>query len=74
MANKRALISVTDKSGIVEFGKSLVELGFEIISTGNTHKMLKEAGVEAITIDELTGFPEILDGRVKTLNPYVHGG
>ena len=74
MANKRALISVTDKTGIVEFGKELEKLGYEIISTGNTHKMLSNAGVKAVQIDELTGFPEILDGRVKTLNPYVHGG
>ena len=72
--SKRALISVTDKSGVVEFAKELNNLGYEIISTGNTFKILKENGVNAITIDEVTKFPEMLDGRVKTLNPYIHGG
>lgn len=71
---KRALVSVTDKTGIVEFSKGLEQLGFEIVSTGGTLKALKEAGVKAIAIDEVTGFPEILDGRVKTLHPMVHGG
>jgi phosphoribosylaminoimidazolecarboxamide formyltransferase / IMP cyclohydrolase len=71
---KRALISVTDKSGVVEFAKNLNELGYEIISTGNTFKTLKEEGLSVIQIDEVTNFPEILDGRVKTLNPYIHGG
>ena len=71
---RRALISVTDKSGIVEFAKGLKELGFEIVSTGGTLKKLNSEGVEAIAIDEVTGFPEILDGRVKTLHPLVHGG
>ncbi len=71
---KRALISVSDKTNIVEFAKSLVELDFEIISTGGTFKMLKEAGVSAIEIDEVTKFPECFEGRVKTLNPFVHGG
>lgn len=72
--SKRALVSVTDKSGVVEFCKELNLLGYEIISTGNTFKILKEHGVKAIQIDEVTNFPEILDGRVKTLNPYIHGG
>ncbi|MGL6105849.1 bifunctional phosphoribosylaminoimidazolecarboxamide formyltransferase/IMP cyclohydrolase [Romboutsia sp.] len=72
--SKRALISVTDKSGVVEFAKELNNLGYEVISTGNTFKMLKDNGVSAITIDEVTKFPEMLDGRVKTLNPYIHGG
>jgi len=72
--NKRALISVTNKEGIVDFGRQLVELGYEIVSTGNTYKILTESGVEAIKIDEVTNFPEILNGRVKTLNPYIHGG
>lgn len=72
--SKRALISVTDKTGVVEFGKQLNELGYEIVSTGNTYKKLKEGGVNVITVDEVTGFPEILDGRVKTLNPLIHGG
>ena len=71
---KRALLSVSDKSNIVEFAKSLIGNGYEIISTGGTYKMLKEAGVAAIEIDEVTKFPECFEGRVKTLNPYVHGG
>ena len=70
----RALISVSDKTGIVEFAKDLVALGIEIISTGGTYSKLKEAGVPAIEISELTGFPECLDGRVKTLHPIVHAG
>ncbi|QHQ59677.1 bifunctional phosphoribosylaminoimidazolecarboxamide formyltransferase/IMP cyclohydrolase [Anaerocolumna sedimenticola] len=72
--NMRALISVSDKTGIVEFAKELVLLGIEIISTGGTYNKLKEAGVAAIEISELTGFPECLDGRVKTLHPIVHAG
>jgi len=71
---KRALLSVSDKSNVVEFAASLVNLGFEIVSTGGTFKMLREGGVEAIEIDEVTKFPEMFDGRVKTLNPYIHGG
>ncbi|RDU22570.1 bifunctional phosphoribosylaminoimidazolecarboxamide formyltransferase/IMP cyclohydrolase [Anaerosacchariphilus polymeriproducens] len=70
----RALISVSDKTGIVELAKELVELGVEIISTGGTYNKLKEEGVAAIEISELTGFPECLDGRVKTLHPVVHAG
>lgn len=70
----RALISVSDKTGIVEFAKELVSLGIEIISTGGTYSKLKEEGVAAIEISELTGFPECLDGRVKTLHPTVHAG
>ena len=71
---KRALVSVTNKEGIVEFCKGLEELGSEIVSTGGTLKKLTEAGVKAIAIDDVTGFPEMLDGRVKTLHPMVHGG
>lgn len=71
---KRALISVYDKEGIVEFSNGLKTLGWEIISTGGTSKTLKEAGIEVKEIEDITGFPEILDGRVKTLNPYIHGG
>ena len=71
---KRALVSVTNKDGIVEFCKGLVELDFEIVSTGGTLKKLQEAGINAIAIDDVTGFPEMLDGRVKTLHPMVHGG
>ncbi len=70
----KALISVSDKTGIVEFAKELETLGIEIISTGGTYKKLKENGVNAMEISELTGFPECLDGRVKTLHPKVHAG
>ncbi len=71
---KRALISVSNKSGLVEFARALKELDFEIVSTGGTAKTLREAGVEVIYISEVTGFPEILEGRLKTLHPNVHGG
>ncbi|MBU5292928.1 bifunctional phosphoribosylaminoimidazolecarboxamide formyltransferase/IMP cyclohydrolase [Anaerosalibacter bizertensis] len=71
---KRALISVWDKTGIVDFAKELVDLGWEIISTGGTKKTLKEAGLEVIDISDITGFPEAFDGRVKTLHPNIHGG
>ena len=71
---KRALVSVTNKDGSVEFCKGLEKLGFEIVSTGGTLNKLKEAGINAIAIDEVTKFPEMLDGRVKTLHPMVHGG
>ena len=70
----RALISVSDKTGIVEFAKKLQELGVEIISTGGTHKALENAGIKVIGISEVTGFPECLDGRVKTLHPNIHAG
>ncbi|MDP4181791.1 MAG: bifunctional phosphoribosylaminoimidazolecarboxamide formyltransferase/IMP cyclohydrolase [Bacillota bacterium] len=71
---KRALISVSDKTGIVEFAKELRDMGVEIISTGGTYKTLNDSGVKVINISEITGFPECLDGRVKTLHPKVHGG
>lgn len=71
---KRALISVSDKTGVADFAKGLVENGFEIISTGGTLNHLREAGLACISIEEYTGFPEILEGRVKTLHPKVHGG
>ena len=71
---QRAILSVTDKSGIVEFAKALAELGVELISTGGTARLLRDSGVAAKDISELTGFPEMLDGRVKTLHPKVHGG
>ena len=71
---KRALISVSDKTGIVEFSKELEKLGVEIISTGGTAKALSDAGINVINISDITGFPECLDGRVKTLHPKVHGG
>ena len=70
----RALISVSDKTGIVEFAKDLAALGFEIISTGGTYKLLQEEGIKALEISEVTKFPEMFDGRVKTLNPMIHGG
>lgn len=71
---KRALISVFDKSGIVEFASGLRKLGWEIISTGGTFKTLQDGGLDVIEVEDITDFPEILDGRVKTLNPYIHGG
>jgi len=70
----RAIISVSDKSGVVDFARGLKELGVEVFSTGGTKKALEAAGVKIHSISELTGFPEILDGRVKTLHPAVHGG
>jgi len=74
MKIRRALISVTDKRGIVDFARSLEKLGVEIISTGGTAKVLKENGVRLVPIEEFTGLPEMMDGRVKTLHPKVHGG
>lgn len=74
MKIKRALISVSDKVGIVEFATQLHNMGVEIVSTGGTMKTLKAAGLPVIYVSEVTGFPEIMDGRVKTLNPYIHGG
>ena len=70
----RALISVSDKNGVVEFAQRLRALGWEIIATGGTMKLLRDKGVEVINISDVTGFPEICDGRVKTLHPKVHGG
>ncbi len=73
-AIRRALLSVTDKTGLVEFARELASLGVELVSTGGTAKALRAAGLLVKEIDELTGFPEMLDGRVKTLHPRVHGG
>lgn len=70
----RALISVSDKTGVVDFAQNLRKLGWEVIATGGTMKLLRDSGVEVINISEVTGFPEICDGRVKTLHPNVHGG
>jgi phosphoribosylaminoimidazolecarboxamide formyltransferase/IMP cyclohydrolase len=70
----RALLSVSDKNGIVPFAQGLEKLGWEIVSTGGTYRTLREAGVAVIEIDEVTQFPECFEGRVKTLDPYVHGG
>lgn len=74
MAIKRALISVSDKTGVVEFAKKLSELGVELISTGGTKTLLENSGVPVTGISDVTGFPEIMDGRVKTLHPAVHSG
>ena len=69
----RALISVSDKRGIVSFAEGLIGLGWEIISTGGTAAALHAAGIAVTTVENVTGFPELLDGRVKTLHPAVHG-
>jgi phosphoribosylaminoimidazolecarboxamide formyltransferase/IMP cyclohydrolase len=71
---QRAILSVTDKSGLVEFAEALQEFGVEILSTGGTARMLREGGVTVLDISDFTGFPEMLDGRVKTLHPKVHAG
>src|SRR5437868_6401360 len=71
---RRALISVSDKSELGPFVKGLAALGFEIVSTGGTHRFLLEQGVPVFEISQYTGFPEMMDGRVKTLHPKVHGG
>lgn len=71
---RRALISVSDKSGVVEFARALAERGVALLSTGGTRRLLAEAGVEATEVADHTGFPEIMDGRVKTLHPRIHGG
>lgn len=70
---KRALISVSDKTGLTDFAQGLKDLGYEIISTGGTRRTLENAGIETISISDVTGFPEIMDGRVKSLHPAVHG-
>ena len=73
MKIKRALLSVSDKRGIVEFGKELAAMGVDIISTGGTMKALRDAGVPVTAVQDVTGFPEMMDGRVKTLHPKIHG-
>src|SRR3982075_821520 len=70
----RALISVSDKTGLVDFARALAERGIELVSTGGTRKTLSDAGLKVRDVSELTGFPEMMDGRVKTLHPKVHGG
>src|SRR5918994_2098663 len=70
---ERALLSVSDKSGLIEFAKALVGHGIELVSTGGTAKALKDAGLNVIDVAEVTGFPEMMDGRVKTLHPRAHG-
>ena len=74
MPIKRALLSVSDKTGIVEFARKLHEAGVEIISTGGTMKAIDDAGIPVTYVSDVTKFPEIMDCRVKTLNPYIHGG
>jgi hypothetical protein len=74
MSKKRALISVSDKTGLVELGKELKKLSFEILSTGGTADVLKKAGIPVISVSQVTKFPECLDGRVKTLHPHIHAG
>src|SRR5678816_152910 len=71
---RRALISVSDKTGIVDFARELTHFNVEIISTGGTAKSLRDAGITVRDISDVTGFPEMMDGRVKTLHPHVHGG
>ena len=71
---RRALLSVSDKNGIVELAKGLLEQGVELLSTGGTFKLIKEAGLAVTEVSEHTGFPEMMDGRVKTLHPKIHGG
>ena len=73
-AQRRALLSVSDKQGIVEFARSLLDLSFELISTGGTARALRDAGIPVTDVSAVTGFPEIMDGRVKTLHPKIHGG
>src|SRR6187551_1368611 len=70
----RALLSVSDKTGLVDLARSLASHGIELVSTGGTAKALRDAGLEVRDISDLTGFPEMMDGRVKTLHPKVHGG
>src|SRR5271169_1193798 len=70
----RALLSVSDKSGLVAFGRTLAKFGVKLISTGGTARALAEAGLEVTDVAELTGFPEMMDGRLKTLHPKIHGG
>lgn len=71
---QRAIISLTDKTGVVDFAKSLSKFGVQILSTGGTARVLREGGISVTDISEYTGFPEMMDGRVKTLHPKVHGG
>lgn len=74
MSKKRALISVYDKTGVADFAKELVKLGYDIISTGGTKRILESEGIKCLSVEEVTKFPEMLDGRVKTLHPFIHGG
>lgn len=71
---RRAFLSVSDKTGVVEFARDLSELGYEIVSTGGTERAIRDGGVPVVNVSDITGFPECLDGRVKTLHPMVHAG
>src|ERR1035441_8793403 len=71
---RRVLISVTDKTGILDFARALAGLGAELISTGGTARLIRESGIAVQDVSDVTGFPEMLDGRVKTLHPKIHGG
>src|SRR6202158_1750775 len=70
----RALLSVSDKTGVVDLGRSLAARGFELVSTGGTARALSDAGLTVTSVSNLTGFPEMMDGRLKTLHPKIHGG
>src|SRR5436853_1231799 len=74
MRIQRAILSVTDKTGLPDFAKQLAKMKVELVSTGGTAKLLRDSGIAVHDISDLTGFPEMLDGRVKTLHPKVHGG
>ena len=71
---RRALLSVSDKTGLVDFARTLVDLGVDLLSTGGTAKLLSASGVPVIEVADYTGFPEMMDGRLKTLHPKIHGG
>ncbi|MCB1849045.1 MAG: bifunctional phosphoribosylaminoimidazolecarboxamide formyltransferase/IMP cyclohydrolase, partial [Halieaceae bacterium] len=71
---RRALISVSDKAGIVDFASALDAMGIELLSTGGTYRLLQESGLQVTEVADYTGFPEMMDGRVKTLHPRIHGG
>ncbi len=71
---RRAILSVSDKSGLIPFARALAERGFELVSTGGTARALAEAGLPVVNVSDVTGFPEMMDGRVKTLHPKIHGG
>ncbi|MEC7982583.1 MAG: bifunctional phosphoribosylaminoimidazolecarboxamide formyltransferase/IMP cyclohydrolase, partial [Pseudomonadota bacterium] len=74
MTKRRALLSVSDKTGLIEFARGLAAHGYEILSTGGTAGALRDAGLSVTDVSQVTGFPEIMDGRVKTLHPAIHGG
>ena len=71
---RRAILSVSDKSGLIPFARALGERGFELVSTGGTARALADAGLPVVNVSDVTGFPEMMDGRVKTLHPRIHGG